>query len=222
MIKDFKKLPYKRLPYMWGRCHEALIGFWIDWWFSLNGKKLINNPGRKIQDHNSRWRTADIFFCKHKLNEIYNVVGIAEVENNRSKWLEKLETLKAYIDTKVEKNKKFPSLDFVLLSVIYDEKPKKITAKSYDAVINKAKDISKKVNQKIVVARFFRSNIALKRNEGYALFDMAGIGGKDNKYFLIYKPFTGEIEIIVFHKGVERKIKIGERLVGKGKSQLGN
>jgi len=221
MIKDLKKLQYQRLPYMWGGCHEALNGFWMDWWFSLDGKRLINNPGRKIQDQKKRWRTADIFFCKHKYKKLYGVAGIAEVENNPSKWFEKLKTLETYINAKVGKNKKFPTLKFVLLSIVYDEKPK-ITKENYEKIIKKAKEISEKVNQKVIIAKFFRSNIALKRNEAYAFLDMAGVGGENQRWFFIWKPFTGQIEIIVFYKGKKTKITLGERLVGKTKSQIGN
>lgn len=120
---ELKKLNYSRLPFMWGKCHEALIGLWIDWWFSLNKKRLVNNCGRKIKDNNEKYRTADIFLCKLKKGKKYGVEGIAEVENTKSKWYEKLKTLEEYTKVKVRKNSKFPSLKFILLSIVYDENP---------------------------------------------------------------------------------------------------
>ena len=167
---ELKKLKYSRLPFLWGKCHEALIGLWIDWWFSLNKKMLVNNSGRKIKDSNGRYRTADIFLCRFKKGIRYSIEGIAEVENTKSKWSEKLKT--------------------------------------------------KDIKQKVIIAKFIKSNIAESRKEVYATVDMAGVGGDKQKDFFIWKPFTGEIEIIIYYNGNEKTIKVGKKLVGKGVKKI--
>lgn len=213
--KDLKKLNYSRLPFLWGKCHEALIGIWIDWWFSLNKKRLVNNCGRKIKDNQGNYRTADIFLCKLKKRRKYGIEGIAEVENTKSKWYEKLKTLEEHAKVKVKNHKKFPSLKFILLSIVYDENPNS-SKKLYNKLIEEAKNVSKKIKQKVIIAKFIKSNIAEARKEVYATIDMAGVGGDKQKDFFIWKPFTGEIELLIYHKGNEKIIKIGKKLVGKG------
>ncbi len=215
---ELKKLNYSRLPFLWGKCHEALIGLWIDWWFSLNKKMLVNNCGRKIKDKNGIYRTADIFLCRLKKGRKYSVEGIAEVENTKSKWYEKLKTLEEHTKVKVGKNSKFPSLKFILLSIVYDENPNS-SKKLYDKLIEEAKKVSKNINQKVIIAKFIKSNIAESRKEVYATIDMGGVGGDKQTDFFIWKPFTGEIEIIIYNNGNEKVIKIGKKLVGRGVKQ---
>ncbi|MBI5798236.1 hypothetical protein HZA98_05030 [Candidatus Woesearchaeota archaeon] len=217
---DFKKLKDSRLPFLWGKCHEALIGLWIDWWFSLKEKRLVNNGGRKIKDSKGNYRTADIFLCKLKNGRKYAIEGIAEVENTKPKWYEKLKTLEEYTKVKVGKNLKFPSLEFILLSIVYDENPNS-SKKLYNKLIEEAKKVSRKIKQKVIIAKFIKSNIAESRKEVYATIDMAGVGGDKQKDFFIWKPFTGEIEIIIYNNGNEKIIKVGKKLVGKNKKQKG-
>ena len=215
---ELKKLNHSRLPFLWGKCHEALIGFWIDWWFSLNKKVLVNNSGRKIKDNSGKYKTADIFLCGLKKGRKYGVEGIAEVENTKSKWHEKLKTLEQYAKAEVGKNLKFPSLKFILLSIVYDENPSS-SKKLYNKLIKEAKKVSKNIKQKVIITKFIRSNIAASRKEVYATIDMAGVGGDKEEDFFIWKPFTGEIDIIIYNNGNEKIIKVGKKLVGKGINQ---
>jgi hypothetical protein len=94
-----------------GKAHDVLVGEWVRCWNELDHYHLAFNPAPVAGSH-----TADIMFLEPEYNEIKNYepsiwkpVGVAEIENNRNKWSEKLESLSEYI--------KEYQLKFVLLCV---------------------------------------------------------------------------------------------------------
>ena len=105
----------------YGKCHDALIGEWINWWL-VNTKKSnerrIINPAIRASYYGNYF--ADVlFFERNNESKSYKAIGVAEIENNLSKYLSKLKSLNAYIFAKeINSNKKFPDLKFVLLSTI--------------------------------------------------------------------------------------------------------
>lgn len=124
MIKNFN---YNRVNNCYyGKCHEALIGEWINWWLE-NGEKSherrIINPAVQAYYNGRKYYGDLLFFEKNNKSKSYKAVGVAEIENPKSKYLSKLlsklKSLNAYIYAKgVNNQKKFPDLEFVLLSAI--------------------------------------------------------------------------------------------------------
>lgn len=90
-----------------------------------------------------------------------------------------------------------------------------VQKKLYNTLIEEAKKVSKSINQKVIIAKFIKSNIAELRKEVYATINMVGVGGDKQKDFFIWKPFTGEIEIIIYKGRNEKVIKVGKKLVGR-------
>ncbi len=103
----------------YGKCHEALIGEWVNWWLRKTKKsseRRIINPAIQASYYGNY--TADILFCERdNRSKSYKALGVAEVENEPNKYLYKLKSLNAYIFSKGKKREqKFPDLEFVLLS----------------------------------------------------------------------------------------------------------
>ncbi len=115
--KIFDKFNYNKVcNCYYGKCHDALIGEWINWWLVRTKKsnyRRIINPAIKASNY-----TADIlFFERDNRSKSYKALGVAEVENNAKEYLNKLKHLNAYIFAKGKNyEKKFPDLKFVLLS----------------------------------------------------------------------------------------------------------
>jgi len=94
-----------------GRAHDVLVGEWVRCWIELDRYHLVFNPAPAAGSH-----TADIMFLEPQYDEvkdyepsIWKPVGVAEIENNKNKWFEKLESLSEYT--------KEYQLRFVLLCV---------------------------------------------------------------------------------------------------------
>lgn len=122
ITKDIEKFDYKKVKKCYyGKCHDALNGEWINWWLvktkNSHERRIINPAIQAV--YNGKKCIADILFCERDdRSKSYKVLGVAEVENNHHKYLDKLKSLNAYIFAKGAKKKmeKFPDLKFVLLS----------------------------------------------------------------------------------------------------------
>jgi len=89
--KELHSFDWKKLTNVRGAAHDAIIGAWIDWWISIDARKhMVLNPPHKVNR-----RIADIMFLRGD-EYVYDVVGIAEVENSPKKWMAKIRTLEAY------------------------------------------------------------------------------------------------------------------------------
>lgn len=90
--KEIQTYNWKKLMNIRGGAHDAIIGSWINWWINVDVKKhMVLNPPHKVGG-----KLADILFLRGDKEYLYHPVGVAEVENNPEKWMEKIETLKAY------------------------------------------------------------------------------------------------------------------------------
>jgi hypothetical protein len=219
---ELRKLDFSRLPFIWGKAHSALIGFWIDWWFSLHNNGLVNEPGREAMTIGGKKRFADVYFAKMGHQKKFKILGIAEIENNKNKWLEKLETLGMHAKAKLDGNLKFPSLRFVILSIPFDEIPRQ-SEQIYNELITTAKQLSRTIKPKVIIAKFLKTNINESRGEVYAIADMRKKQRMQviDGYF-IWKPFSGLIQIDIFRDGRINRLEIGKKIVGRGIRQSSN
>ena len=121
-----------RLTGVRGSAHQAVIGEWIRCWRELEPENnLVLNEAPVAVNH-----TADIMFLEPEYEVIegerqpayWTPAGVAEIENNRVKWFEKVESLIEYIQ-------KYP-LKFVLLCVkVYTNS--KLDNAAYNQLIEK-------------------------------------------------------------------------------------
>ena len=114
IIESMKKNDFIRIFRFRGRCHEALIGEWINWWFEQKIDGMICNPARcsKLVSR----RCADILFLKQfEREEHYEVKGVAEVENSKKKIIYKIESLKSYEKYTRRGALAYPDLEFAIL-----------------------------------------------------------------------------------------------------------
>ncbi|MCZ7403644.1 MAG: hypothetical protein O8C67_01750, partial [Candidatus Methanoperedens sp.] len=82
--KLFDEFDYKKVTKcFYGKCHEALIGEWINWWLENtkgNRKRRIINPAMQANYYGNF--SADLLFCERdNRSKSYKAIGVAEVEN---------------------------------------------------------------------------------------------------------------------------------------------
>ena len=142
IIDNLTKYNFKeRIQNFKGRCHDALIGEWINWWFlQKDTEPMICNPARQSRSGRRKY-IADLLFLERFVEEEhYEVKGVAEIENNKNKIFEKINSLKSYEDYTRRGNNAYPDLEFAVLcftlkDIDYSEK-----------IINKVYSISDRSN----------------------------------------------------------------------------
>lgn len=124
IIQMVEKFNVKRLrETIYGyRPHNAIIGEWVRWW--LRDSRLGEKRKRRIIDpavgitYRKKRAHADLLFAEQarKDSEFFKILGVAEIENNSSKFLKKLRNLSFYEQTnKDREDRKFPDLKFSVL-----------------------------------------------------------------------------------------------------------
>ena len=107
--KMLQQFEWKRLMRVCGGAHHGKIGEWIRWWINLNPGHMVINPAPR---ESMKRVYADILFLEEVSGKnLFEVVGVAEVEDKKKKWIDKLQSLKAY----GQNQKQFPDLKFALL-----------------------------------------------------------------------------------------------------------
>lgn len=108
LTKEFQNFDWKKLSKVRGKAHEGIIGEWISWWIEIDSQNhMVFNPAPYAEN-----RSADIVFLRN-VKGYYFPFGVAEVENNPKKWMEKLNTLTVY----EKQYSKLETLGFLLLCV---------------------------------------------------------------------------------------------------------
>ncbi|MEM2954288.1 MAG: hypothetical protein QXU21_08480 [Candidatus Bathyarchaeia archaeon] len=120
------------------RPHDGIVGEWIRWWIDINpDAHMVINPAPYIKGEGEQWYSADILFLEKIDGDKFMLTGVAEVENNRRNWFEKLESLKAYVSRK----SRYSNLKFVLLCVsVYSDGDKNM----FNTLMEKIRDLSKR------------------------------------------------------------------------------
>lgn len=115
LSQRLKQFRWDRLWQVGGEAHEGKIGEWIRWWIDGKPNRMVINPPPK--DRKTR-RCADVLFLQESpITHTFHALGVAEIENNAKKWMEKLNTLKTY----EEDQTRYPDLKFALLCVSWYE-----------------------------------------------------------------------------------------------------
>jgi len=107
--------------------HDTIIGEWIRWWLIDSAieerkKRRIINPAI-CAESGKRRAFADILFVEELEagSDYFEIIGVAEVENSESKFLEKLDNLSFYEQNEKKKHeRKFPDLLFAILCIKVD------------------------------------------------------------------------------------------------------
>lgn len=120
MVELFQK---NRVPYLRNHIlnppnnHHAIISQWGRWWIE-DTNDLGANRGIFDEAIECKGRRADIMFLEQSADKIFEIKGVAEIENNNNdnenKYSDKLDTLKLYD----ESTEKFPDLEFAILSTL--------------------------------------------------------------------------------------------------------
>ena len=121
MIENFKIKRFCETIYGYNP-HSAIIGGWVRWW--LKDSRLGEKRERRVinpaigMTYRKKRVFADLLFAEQARRDSYffKVLGVAEVENNSSRFLEKLRALSLYEQLHKEReDRKFPDLKFNLL-----------------------------------------------------------------------------------------------------------
>jgi hypothetical protein len=128
-----RRFNYERLSRLRGKAHEGIIGEWIRWWLDIDSYNYVYNPAPYLEN-----KSADIMFLGFDRNFVHVPKGVAEIENNKKKWFEKLEYLQTIV-----LSKEFSEMEFALLCVTV-----KLKSKSDQQVFNELTERMKVFSQK--------------------------------------------------------------------------
>lgn len=135
VIADLSKYDFSRIFQFKGRCHEALIGEWINWWFNQKNEHLmICNPARQSKQGPRKFIADILFLERFQGDSHYQVKGVAEIENSADKIFDKIKSLSSYEKYTVRGYNVYPDLKFAVLCYTMDhENPlrEKIIQKIY-------------------------------------------------------------------------------------------
>jgi hypothetical protein len=115
ILKSLRKYDFQRILRMKGSCHDAIIGEWISWWLNQNINGMICNPARGSKLGNRRCIADLLFLEQFQGFDYYEVKGVAEIENNENKFIDKVKSLASYENYVKRGSKVYPSLEFAIL-----------------------------------------------------------------------------------------------------------
>jgi len=184
----------RRLSNVRGAAHDAIISEWIRCWLELDPENhLVFNPAPKASG-----RVADIMFLKPEYDKevedsvVWIPSGVAEIENNRKKWFEKLESLNEYTEV-------YP-IKFVLLCVRVYVKSK-VDMEAFERLVEEIRELSRdKPNVSWILYRLNESPYG--KDVFGVVFDV------DPEAAVWYHRFISSGEAIIFKDGkIEQIIK---------------
>lgn len=118
-----------------GRCHDALIGEWINWWLERSDDGMICNPARGSRSGSRRYVADLLFLERFEGFECYEVRGIGEVENSRRKFMHKIDSLASYEKYTRQGSNVYPNLEFAILCYTLDIPNDELAQSIYDRVL---------------------------------------------------------------------------------------
>ncbi len=214
ITKMIERFNYKKLDHcFYGKAHNSLIGEWVNWW--LIDSRLGDKSKRSIIDpafatSNSEKKFADLMFAEFdEDNQYFKILGIAEVENNPKKYIEKIDSLSAYESVKSSDGAlRFPDLEFAILATRWEligrlrDKDRAL----WDSIENRILELSKKSN---LIWIFYM--LKLVKTKSDYLFNVPKYEGfpKFNYYF----PFVGTPNYVIIKKGEVTKYKVFDTFV---------
>ena len=114
ILDSIKRHDFQRILRFRGKCHDALIGEWINWWLGQNINGMICNPARGSKLASRRCFADILFLEQFKGEEHYEVKGVAEVENNKNKFIKKIKSLTSYEEYTKRGSVAYPDLEFAI------------------------------------------------------------------------------------------------------------
>jgi hypothetical protein len=197
---------------IYGRAHDVIIGEWAHWWLKYSRrdkhKRRIINPAIKATYRKKNY-IADILFCeKDNRGTFYKVLGVAEIENNRKKYLYKVDALRAYEKGKGRKEDiKFPHLRFAILCtrfILKSDDYRKEDLKLINKIENKMQRYSK--NSKMTWIFY---NLYLKKfgddkpDDDFYIDYLEGY----RRFWYTYS-FKGKPDCVIFKNGHLRRLHL--------------
>jgi len=135
ILESMKQYDFQRILRMKGKCHDALMGMWIDWWFGQKINGIICNPARGSMSSHRRC-IADLLFLEQFQNEdYYEVKGVAEIENNEAKFNDKVSSLSSYEKYTKKGFNAYPDLEFAVFCYTLDTPNDVLANQVYDKVL---------------------------------------------------------------------------------------
>ena len=202
ILESMKRHDFIRIFRFRGRCHEALIGEWINWWFEqkkING--MICNPARCSKSVSRRFFADILFLEQFEGEEHYEVKGVAEVENSEKKIIDKIESLKSYEKYTRRGALAYPDLEFAILCYALATPNETLS----DEIYSKILQVSKRSNLLWIVCEIGKG-LYNKKTVNYTIHMPNYVKSAD--YFFYYRNFDSVI--LYFSKKSKR---IGETFV---------
>lgn len=213
IIRQLELFQQKRVPYLRNYVlnppnnHHTIIDQWARWWIEDTNE---SNVKRGVFDEaiackgGKGGRRADIMFLEQSPDKIFEIKGVAEIENNirdnADKYLEKLETLKIYD----EMTDKFPNLDFVVLSTIMVGDKNNTYLDFFSPLLKEAKKYSKDSDLSWIIYAL----IVFENHKTPREFKVPNyIDGYET--FVRYYEYHNQAAYVILHEGKEIKKKIG-------------
>jgi hypothetical protein len=127
---------------MKGSCHDALIGEWINWWLNQDIDGMICNPARGSKLGTRRCIAYLLFLEQFKGFDYYEVKGVAEIENNEKKVMDKVKSLASYENYVKRGSKVYPNLEFAILCYTLNLPNDELAEKIYNRILEVSEDSS--------------------------------------------------------------------------------
>jgi hypothetical protein len=215
IVTALKKFDYGSLnKTVYGKAHDTIIGEWVKWWICETAKRghihCVVNPAIQASYWGKTY-CADLLLAEHiqskdksldeddgEKREFVRVVGVAEIENDRSekKIKHRINSLEAYEKSRDRtRRKKFPDLRFGILSTFaYPEEKEEIEfALSYMR--------EKSLNSKMLWILYVLSKKEVDEHKEF-FFKVSGCAiDKSRLSFYYCKTFCGTPKWFVFRKG---------------------
>ncbi|MEM2507314.1 MAG: hypothetical protein QXF61_09760 [Nitrososphaeria archaeon] len=135
ILQSLKKYDF-RFYWMIGSCHDAIIGEWINWWLTQKGDTRICNPARHSRSGSRRYIADLLFLERFKGYDYYEVKGVAEVENNESKFMDKIKSLISYENYIKKGSAVYPNLEFAIFCYTLDIPNDELSDRIYETLID--------------------------------------------------------------------------------------
>lgn len=194
-----------RVLRMKGSCHDALIGELANWWFSRDIVSMICNPARSSKAGSRRY-IADLLFLElPEDSDYYEVKGVAEVENNERKFMDKLKSLMSYENYVKQGLKAYPDLEFAILCYTLNIPNDELAHKIYSKIFEISQDSSLLwIACEIDIDNSLRDEN--KKEADYSIHMPNYVKGYD--YFFYYRNFSS---VILY--GIKNGEQVGEIII---------
>lgn len=148
LLNEIKRFKWKTIKQMYGNAHSSVIGFISTEWINSNNKekRFILDGAYSIGNEKNKY-TADLILCEGNKPQV-----VVEVESGISKYSDKIESLKTYL------NEKDTNFKFGILIMLNGWRRKKDDGGYWEHNWGIEKEILKDIQDKILL-------ISIKKKE---------------------------------------------------------